>query len=158
MTWSPTVSRRDRRRQNYQYRVSKEYAATPVARQATPPPPPAPPPKAHIVAYVHGAGRWMSTPWAYGAVAACFPLEDGNTVRTTKRLPNRPPKQKPDTFRVAIEAVILALEVAMRWRDKRPSVKVDVTICSDSKYVIDAMTENIWKWSKRHWNIDEGGN
>lgn len=107
--------------------------------------------------YVDGGCRGNGQAWAYGAAAACFKQRSGDWLTWTRRLNNNsyPP---PTNQRAEITAVIVALQQILdKYEELNCYPRLQVTIYTDSKYVVGCMADWIYKWSSNGW-INAAGN
>ncbi|RAL09760.1 ribonuclease H-like protein [Aspergillus homomorphus CBS 101889] len=108
-----------------------------------------------MMIFVDGGCRGNGQPGAIGAAASILMLRYGGYIASTQSLPLYP---APTNQRAELKAVILGLEQALaRYDELDASPALDVTIHSDSRYVIDCMTVWIDKWIRRGW-INAAGN
>jgi len=64
----------------------------------------------------------------------------------------------PTNQRAELRAVILALEIAVeKYGDLQSFPTLRLTIYSDSKYVVNCMTNWIYKWRNNGWTNSAGG-
>jgi ribonuclease HI len=105
--------------------------------------------------YADGGCRGNGHPWAIGAAAIAFKSQTGTYYNSwTLSLPSDPP---PTNQRAEITAIILALEQALeRYEELNTNPWLDVTIYSDSKYVVNCMTDFIYKWTGNGWTTAAG--
>ncbi|PQE32176.1 ribonuclease H1 protein [Rutstroemia sp. NJR-2017a WRK4] len=107
--------------------------------------------------YVDGGCRGNGQPDAIGAAAAVFRYRGGRTQTWTRQLPDGFYDPPATNQRAEITAIILALNIALdKYEQLDYCPKVDVTIYSDSKYVVNCMTEWIYGWLQNDWKNSRG--
>lgn len=101
--------------------------------------------------FVDGGCRPNGNSEAIGAAAAVMRTREGAYTGWTRTIHN------PTSQRAELGAVILALEQALIKNDElRSSPRLEVTIHSDSMYVVNCM--NVWadKWERNGWRNSVG--
>lgn len=105
--------------------------------------------------YVDGGCRGNGRPGSIGAAATCFKNRQGEHNYWTRGLDRN--EAIPTNQRAEIEAIILALELALdKYQDLDSNPYLQVTIFSDSKYAIGCMTDWIYKWCGNGWRNAAG--
>lgn len=106
-----------------------------------------------IKVWIDGGCRGNGTQNATGAAAAVFETEHGDFT-WTRLLPSHPP---PTSQRAEIDALNLALDQALVLHGeltRRPGL--DVKIYSDSRYVVNCMTQWMPRWINNGWRNSAG--
>lgn len=115
--------------------------------------------------HVDGGCRNNGQQGAFAAAAAVLSRPSGRSTSYTRRLPlgeydtPNPTNQrlKPTNQRAEITAIIMALEIALsRYEDLHSSLRLHLTIFSDSQYAVKCMNEWIYKWSGNGWMNAKG--
>ncbi|KAJ5966278.1 ribonuclease H1 [Penicillium waksmanii] len=107
-----------------------------------------------IKIWTDGGCRNHGTPNAIGASAAVFETGPGVYMSWTRSLPSHPP---PTSQRAEIDAINLALDQALVFYEELPSyTRLDVTIYSDSRYVVGCMTQWIPRFINNGWRNSAG--
>ncbi|KAF8859285.1 ribonuclease H1 [Acephala macrosclerotiorum] len=105
--------------------------------------------------YCDGGCRGNGYAGAYGAAAMFFKYPNGRHEIWDYILPNYPP---PTNQRAELHAIILSLEIALRkGNSMNPRPWLNVTIKTDSQYVVNCVT--VWKntWLNNGWRNAQGG-
>ena len=108
--------------------------------------------------YVDGGCRRNGHEDATGAAACVIQKKWGRSYTWTRELPNGCWDPDPTSQRAEIEAIILALELALQHYaklDSNPNLRL--TIHTDSKYAHGCTTNWIYKWTRNGW-INAAGN
>ncbi|KAL3455760.1 ribonuclease H-like domain-containing protein [Aspergillus heterothallicus] len=99
--------------------------------------------------YIDGGCRGNGNSWAKGAAAVAVKRRNGTYIGWYRTLPSSP---TPTNQRAELTAVIMALKkVLERYEFLNQGPYMDVTIYSDSRYVVDCMTKWVYKWSANGW-------
>ena len=108
--------------------------------------------------YVDGGCRRNGHEDAIGAAACVIQKKWGRNRTWTRGLPNGYWDPLPTSQRAEIEALILALELALQEHAKLDGYpKLRLTIHTDSKYAHGCMTDWVYKWSRNGW-MNAAGN
>ncbi|KAI0828775.1 ribonuclease H-like domain-containing protein [Hypoxylon sp. FL0890] len=105
--------------------------------------------------YVDGGCRGNGHNWAIGAAAACFWHRRRRLRTRTRHLDTW--RYRATSQRAEILAVIIALEWALDKLDNTYSnADVEITIYSDSTFVVDCMESWIHGWVENGWRNSRG--
>lgn len=106
--------------------------------------------------YVDGGCRGNGSPGSIGAAAVVMQKKWGREESWTRHLP-RSDYEPPTNQKAEIEAIILALEIALqKYQNLDACPRLNVKIYSDSKYAIGCMTDWIYKWTQNGWTNAAG--
>ena len=104
--------------------------------------------------YANGGCRRNGQPDAIAAAAVVMTNKYGHRTTWTDRLPSSP---APTGHRAQLSAIILALEQAKAKAQQMPSCPdMDISIFTDSTYVIGCMTQWCFRWMRNGFQNHRG--
>ncbi|TID23447.1 ribonuclease H1 [Venturia nashicola] len=108
--------------------------------------------------YIDGGCRSNGQDWAIGAAAACFKSQGGEWDQSwIMELPRGRYERKPTSQRAELSAVIMALNKIIEKANTLPTnAWPEVTIYTDSKYVVGCMRDWIVNWQQNNFRNANG--
>ncbi|KAF2103663.1 ribonuclease H1 [Rhizodiscina lignyota] len=102
--------------------------------------------------YVDGGRRRNGQDDAFGAAAVVFKRRNRSDQVWWREIPNFLYQPVPTNQRAELTAAIMALEIVLEKYDAlRGTPWINVTIYTDSHYVVGCMTKWIHKWQNNGW-------